>query len=462
MNIQQLHQKFTDLEFKPEGPGNESNADANESKINDFISGNMNLHHPNIRETLIAFEKKWSTDYPFVSRKINELLFKHYFNDDVTATIFDWFIDKEKKSPFSSILLFSLPLVSKIFLKHSLLMIPKLDANAIPLSGEGLASFFYERAKERGLTESERFPFFYKMANSSIIHRLRYHNIKKVNLTHFHQFETKCFSNLIKKCNDLESIKLGKGFGKIQITEEVIFEMFDNNPNLDSFQLECLGSDFINWKSFNFRKDRYYKLRVLDVESITESSLINIMDRCTNLESIKTGKSSKISGVRFADLRCKHSSLRSLILKNSLVFNIGLGDILDKCPNLESLNLPDNSVTDLGLQMILNRCVNLTSLDLSGCQITAEGIAAVSSHFKAKEIACTYLRSLDLSYTQFSFKDIYSFLSKFDRLQSLILDKSQTMREISADDTDGIAYEIPGRNRKVEYSKIKDQWILND
>lgn len=436
MHIQQLRQKFDELQLQPEWGKQRTIIESdNVKKIEEFIGNFIDFNNPNSREALIDCEGSLWTEFEcgkksvFLSAcyKIKERLFSYYFNDDVISTIFDRFVCDGNKLTFSTELLFSLPLVSKRFEKFSLLIVQQLILKETPLNGKKIIPYpdKYEKPPPNQI-KKRRIKLI-----SAVINVLAKHKIKKIKLINFREFGNKHLKRLFEKCVDLESVKL-KSLGTIKISEKVFFEILDKNPKLEIFHLKSDGEGLHNWFSFPF-ENKDYKLRELNVKTFSGDALVVVMNRCRNLESVKIGSGQLRGGNEFNRLEGKFDSLRQINFSCNFISNDAIGIILNKAPKLESLDVSNTFFNDQGFLNLLNTCTNLTSLNLSGCGISNLGIDAIADAFKAKKIACLNLKSLDLSGTgdllgtRVSSAKFFSIVDKFPNLRSVIFFEKVTL-----------------------------------
>ena len=393
---QQISSKFSfNLKFKEEPGGNKYN----ERKINHLINKFIDLNNAEMRETLLNLEIRIKKQLPCVALKIEEIMHSYYFNKDVLLSIFD-FIFCKKKNSFSPSILAILPLVSKKFQHCSNVMIDKWILTGItPLNSQAMKN------------------------PSQAINHLAHHQIKKINFIFPPEFSIEGLKSLLRRFSNLQSLKL-RGLDSIKLTNEALFNILDESPDLESFQLKGNYPNHYFSDRFTPSLKKNYSLRFLDIEGTNSNlGLIAILNKCVNLESIKIANLKMVLGA--LPLIDERPRLRSLNFLGNGITDDGLLLMLDKCTNLQSLNLKNTFLTDSGFLAILRKCTHLTSLNLSGCGISDKGLSVIAEHFRIEPMKSSNLQLLDLSFTQVTSTGFFGISNNFPNLQSFIFTKAQ-------------------------------------
>lgn len=115
-------------------------------------------------------------------------------------------------------------------------------------------------------------------------------------------------------------------------------------------------------------------LELHDCEYVSDESVKNITQSCTQLSSLKLPNCKNLTPAAFLNNNSTHqSSLQNLICLDlsdcTNVTDIALDYILKSCPSLQIINLSScEEITDAGLIRLVNSCIHLIDLNLTRCK----------------------------------------------------------------------------------------------
>ncbi|KAM8972109.1 F-box and leucine-rich repeat protein 13 [Pelodytes ibericus] len=238
------------------------------------------------------------------------------------------------------------------------------------------------------------------------------HKLIYLDLSGCNQISIDGFRFLAAGCTSLQQLKIHDTF---TLTDNCILALLEKCQNITSVSL--LGSPHLSDAAFKILAQgrKLVKIRIEGNHRITDASIKAISKSCPNLKHIYLADCQKITdaalkaisalknitvlnvadcirisdpGVRQVLEGTSGNKIRELNLTNCLrVSDLSLLRIAQKCHNITFLSLRYcENVTDSGIELLGNMA-SLISIDLSGTSITDQGLTALGTNNKIKELA---------------------------------------------------------------------------
>ncbi|KAG8577140.1 hypothetical protein GDO81_010077 [Engystomops pustulosus] len=195
-----------------------------------------------------------------------------------------------------------------------------------------------------------------------------------------------CITTLLEKCQNIVSISL---LGSPHLSD-VAFKIIAQGRKLVQIRIE--GNSRItdaSIKAISRSSPNLSHIYVADCQKITDISL-KALASLKNITVLNVADCIRISdpGVRQVVEGPSGNKIRELNLTNCLrVSDLSLLRIAQKCHNLNFLNLSFcENVSDSGIELLGNMA-SLISVDISGTSITDQGLTALGSQSKIKELS---------------------------------------------------------------------------